>query len=108
MFGRAQRHRLTSCVDFVTAVLFVPFTEIRSLVHVLDDLSPAYPGVVSAERDLAFLSAVWNYAHLGTAEVVVEQILEPHSLNTQHAPNVVRFARMLRLHPIISIGIGIG
>ena len=89
------------------AVLFVPFGEVGRLVHVLDDLPPAHASVVGAEGNLAFLSAVRNHAHLSAAEVVIEEILEPHAFDTEHAPHVVRVSSLLG-HAIVAIGIGIG
>ena len=91
--------RLCDCVaelDFlaagkhlVAAVVFVPLSDGRVLVHVLDDISPADAGVVSTERDLAFLRAVRDDAHLGAAEIVVEQVLEPHSRDKEEVPRVL-------------------
>ena len=56
-------------------------------MHLFDDLPPADARVVCAERNFAFLRAVRDHAHFGAAEIVIEQVLEPHSLDTQHAPN---------------------
>ena len=81
---------MPSGVNGVALVLFVPIFEIRRFVHVLDDLPPADPGIVSAEGNLAFLRAVRNDAHLGAAEIIVEKILKPHALDAEHAPVVVR------------------
>src|SRR5262245_7883726 len=69
--------------------IFVPFRERRRHMHLLDDLAPAYAGVVGAERDLAFLRRVRNDALLGAAEIIVEQILEPHPSDEKHIPAVV-------------------
>ena len=55
-------------------------------LHLLDDVPPADAGVVGAEADLAHLRAVRDDAHLGAAEVVVEEILEPHAGDEEHAP----------------------
>src|SRR5207237_4727835 len=85
MLLRNVRHVVTGRVNGMAFVLFVPFFEICSLVHVLDDLTPTNAGVVSAEGNFAFLSAVGNHAHLGAAEVVVEKVLEPHAFNTKHS-----------------------
>src|SRR5437588_12394097 len=84
------RNVVAGRVNGVALVLFVPFFEVGSLVHVLDDLTPTNAGVISAEGNLAFLSAVGNHAHLGAAEVVIEKVLEPHAFNTKHAPIVTR------------------
>ena len=75
--------------NFVTAVVFVPLSDGRVLVHVLDDVSPADAGVVRTERNLAFLRAVGDDAHLGAAEIVVEEVLEPHSRDKQEVPRVL-------------------
>src|SRR5262249_18004205 len=58
------------------------------LVHVLDDVSPTDTRVVSTEGNLTFLSAVRNDAHLGATEVVVEEILEPHTGDKQEVPAI--------------------
>src|SRR6185503_435723 len=100
-------HRLACGVDLVPSMIFVPLGEASGLVHVLDDLAPADTSVVCAEGDLTFLSTVGNYAHLSAAEVVIKEILEPHSLDAEHAPRIVRISSLLR-HPIVTIGIGIG
>jgi len=57
-------------------------------MHVLDDLPPSHPGVVRAEGNLALLRGVRNDAHLSAPEVVVEQILEPHSRDEQEVPRI--------------------
>jgi hypothetical protein len=46
-------------------------------VHLFDDVSPTDPGVVRAERNLAFLGGVGDDALFGTPEVVIKEILEP-------------------------------
>ncbi len=74
--------------DFVTAVLFVPLGQSRGHVHLLDDVAPAHAGVVRAEADFAFLRGVGNDALLGAAEVVVEQILEPHAGDEEEVPAI--------------------
>src|SRR5437870_1413333 len=71
------------------SVLLVPFGDGRGLVHVLDDLPPTDSGVVRAEGDLTELGRVRNDAHLGTAEVVIEKVLEPHSGDKQEVPWIV-------------------
>src|SRR6185312_3173307 len=84
-------------------VLFVPFGEVCSLMHVLDDLPPADSGIVSAEANLAFLRAVGNDAHLSAAEIVVEQILEPHAFDAEYAPDIVWIVLSLCLHTVVAI-----
>ena len=73
-------------------VLFVPLGERRGHVHLLDDVAPADAGVVRAEGNLAFLRGVGNDALFGAAEIVVEQILEPHAGDEQEVPAVRRGA----------------
>src|SRR5438874_364733 len=70
------------------AVLFVPLGQRCRHVHLLDDVPPTHAGVVSAERDLTLLRGIWDDALLSTAEVVVEQILKPHSSNEQEVPAI--------------------
>ena len=74
--------------DLVTAVLLVPLGEGGGHVHLLDDVAPAYAGVVRAEADLTFLRGVGDDALLGTAEVVVEEVLEPHAGDEEEVPAV--------------------
>ena len=69
-------------------MLLVPLGERGGHVHLLDDVAPADAGVVGAEGDLAFLRGVGNDALLGAAEIVVEQILEPHAGDEQEVPAV--------------------
>src|SRR5215831_4766566 len=75
--------------DLVAAMLLVPFSDRRVLVHVLYDVAPADTGVVGAETDLAFLGAVRDDAHLGAAEVVIEQVLEPHARDEKEVPAIL-------------------
>ena len=74
--------------DFVTAMLLVPLGERGGHVHLLDDVPPAHAGVVGAEADLAFLGGVGDDALLGAAEVVVEEILEPHAGDEEEVPAI--------------------
>ena len=74
--------------DLVTAVLLIPLGEGGGHVHLLDDVAPADAGVVGAEADFAFLRGVGDDALLGAAEVVVEQILEPHAGDEEEVPAV--------------------
>src|SRR5947209_1929140 len=48
-----QLHFLTASENFVTAMFFVPLSDGRILVHVLDDIAPSDSGVICTERDLA-------------------------------------------------------
>ena len=84
-----NRHFFTVGEDLVTAVVLVPLGDRRVLVHVLDDVSPADTRVVCAEGNFAFLRAVGDDAHFGAAEIVVEEILEPHSRDKQEVPRVL-------------------
>ena len=83
-----EAHLLAAGEDLVTAVLLVPLGERGGHVHLLDDVAPAHAGVVRAEGDLAFLRGVGDDALLGAAEVVVEQVLEPHAGDEQEVPAV--------------------
>src|SRR5215218_6282723 len=98
MLRSFQRNWLTCCINFMAAMLFIPFSEVGRLVHVLDDLPPTHAGIVGAEGDLTFLSAVRNHAHLSAAKVIIEKILEPHAFDAEHAP-VVSGTRFLLVHP---------
>src|SRR5208283_849359 len=88
----AEVDALTFGVDFMLAVVLVPLGHGRVLVHVLDDLAPADAGVVGTEADFALLRAVGDDAHFGAAEVVVEEILEPHPRDEQEVPGILRAA----------------
>src|SRR5271166_2505197 len=92
VIGRRQRDLLVAGEDLVTSVLLVPLGESRGHVHLLDDVAPAHAGVVGAEADFAFLRGVGNDALLGAAEVVVEQVLEPHAGNEQEVPAIAAAA----------------
>src|SRR5574342_406194 len=74
--------------DLVPPLLFVPLRERRRHVHLLDDVAPADAGIVSAEGNLALLRSVRDDAALSPPEVVVEQILEPHSRDEQEVPAI--------------------
>src|SRR6202163_1551941 len=69
-------------------VLLIPLRKSGRHVHFLDNVPPAYAGIVGTEGNFAFLRRVWNNALLGPPEVVVEQILEPHAGNEQEVPTV--------------------
>ncbi len=79
---------LTAGEDLVASMLFVPLGQRGGHVHLLDDVSPTHTGVVGAEADLAFLGRVRNDALLRAAEVVVEEILEPHTCDEQEVPTI--------------------
>src|ERR1700687_1888714 len=76
-------------VDLVFAVRLIPLGDGRVLVHVLDDFAPAHAGVVRAEGDFTLLRGVGNDAHLGAAEVVVKEILEPHTGDEEEVPRIL-------------------
>ena len=89
--------------DLVTALIFVPLSDGRILVHVLDDVAPADAGVICTEADLAFLCAIGDDAHFGAAAVaglsqhwrlynarhLVEEVLKPHSGDKQEIPRIL-------------------
>jgi hypothetical protein len=81
-------HLFAAGEDFVPPVFFVPLGEGGRHVHLLDDVPPTHTRVVSAEGNLAFLRRVRNNALLGAPEVVIEQILEPHSGDEQEVPTI--------------------
>src|SRR5215470_3981416 len=85
---RSEIDALALGVDFVLAVGAVPLGDRCVFVHVFDDLAPADAGVVRAEGDFALLRGVRNDAHFGAAEVIVEQILEPHAGDEEEVPRV--------------------
>src|SRR5262249_46932356 len=58
--------------------------------------------VVRAERNLALLRSVRNDALLGAAEVVVEQVLEPHTRDEQEVPPVGGAS----LHDVVQRAVG--
>ena len=89
----AHADLLAAGEDFVTAMLLIPLGEGGGHVHLLDDVPPADAGVVGAEADLAFLRGVGDDALLGAAEVVVEEILEPHAGDEEEVPAI--FAALL-------------
>ena len=84
----AHADLLAAGEDLVTAVLLVPLGQRGGHVHLLDDVAPAHAGVVRAEADFAFLRGVGDDALLGAAEVVVEQILEPHAGDEEEVPAI--------------------
>src|SRR5258708_30790394 len=70
------------------SMFFVPLGDGRVLVHVLNYVAPTNSSIVSAKANFTFLSSVGNNAHLGAPEVVIEQILKPHSRHKQEVPTV--------------------
>src|SRR5208282_3756872 len=98
MFKALEIDALALGVDFMFAVILVPLGDRRVLVHVLDDLAPAYARVVGAEANFALLRGVRNDAHFGAAEVVVEKILEPHAGDEEEIPRI-----LAALHGVINL-----
>src|SRR5882757_9254502 len=92
VFVGAEVDILALGVNLVLAVVLVPLGDGRVLVHVLDDVAPSHTGVVRAEADFALLRAVGDDAHFGAAEIVIEQILEPHAGDEEEVPRVLRAA----------------
>ena len=88
VLGAGEVDLLASGEDFMPTVLLVPLGERGRHMHLLDDLPPPDPGVVGAERDLPFLRRVRDDAALGAAEVVVEEVLEPHAGHEQEVPSI--------------------
>ena len=84
-----ELHFLAAGEHLVTAVVLVPLCNGCVLVHMLDDVAPSDPRVISTERDLALLRAVGDDAHLCAAEIVVEEVLEPHPRDEQEVPRVL-------------------
>src|SRR6185369_14033732 len=87
--------------DLVAAMLLVPLRDRRVLVHGLDDVSPTDTRVVSTEGNFTFLSAVRDDAHFSATEVVVEQVLEPHTRDEQEVP-AIRTALLDVLHAAVT------
>src|SRR5437879_4795461 len=82
-------HFLAARKNLVPPMLFIPLGQRSSHVHLLDDVPPSHARVVSAERNLPLLRRIRDNALLGSAEVVVKQILKPHSRNKQEVPPIL-------------------
>src|SRR5262249_47397396 len=89
VFIRLEVDVLPLGVDLMLAVRAVPLRDGRVLMHILDNLPPADAGVVSTKGNFALLRGIRDDAHLGAAEVVVEQVLEPHSSNEEEVPRIL-------------------
>src|SRR5580692_8627877 len=89
MLRAAELHALPAGENLMPAVLFVPLAQRGGHMHLLDDVPPTHPGVVSAKRNLTLLRRVGDDALLGPAEIVVEQILEPHARHEQQVPPIL-------------------
>ena len=106
MLLRNVRNVMARGVNGMALIFLVPISEVRGLMHVLDNLPPADAGVVGAERNLAFLGAVGNDAHLCAAKIVVEKILKPHAFDAEHTPVVGRVGVLAGArHAIVAIGV---
>src|SRR5580765_3369500 len=88
MIGGSQWHIFGGGKYLVTAARFVPIHQRRRHVHFFHNLAPSHTCVISAKRDLAFLSCVGDDAHLSAAEVIIKQVLKPHARNKQEIPAV--------------------
>jgi hypothetical protein len=51
--------------------------------------------VVRAEGNFALLRGVGDDAHFGAAEVIVEEVLEPHAGDEEEVPRIFRLAPLL-------------
>src|SRR5262245_43885777 len=89
MINAVEVDRFAAGKDLVPASFLVPLRERGSRVHFLDDVSPTDSRVISAERYLTFLSRVGDYALLGAAEIVIEQVLKPHSSDEEKIPSIL-------------------
>src|ERR1039458_8621340 len=88
VFLAFQLDGLAAGKNLVLAVLLIPFREGRGHVHLLDDVAPADAGIVGAEGDLAFLGGVGDDALFGAAEIVIEEILKPHTGDEEEVPAI--------------------
>src|ERR1700683_1906551 len=72
-------------VDFVATVCPVPFRQCSSLALVLDDFSPT-TAVVRTKADFTLGSGHGNSGIANSREIVVEGILEPHTVKDHDSP----------------------
>src|SRR4051812_26539157 len=100
MLRTAELHALATGKNLVTPVLLIPLRQSGGHMHLLNNLPPTYPGVVSAKRDLSFLRSVWNDALLGAPKIVVKEILKPHPRHEQQVPPVASPAHNVRHRPV--------
>src|SRR6266852_3551365 len=84
-----EPYLLAAGEDLVPPALVVPLGERGGHVHLLDDVAPADAGVVRAEGNFAFLGRVGDNALLSAPEIVVEQILKPHTGDEQEVPAIL-------------------
>src|SRR6202021_984563 len=83
-----QANLLAAREDFMPPLLLGPLGWRGRHVHLFDNVAPADARVIRAEADLAFLRRVRNNALLGAAEVVVEEVLEPHAGDKEKIPAI--------------------
>src|SRR5580658_8877195 len=99
MFRTAELHTLPAGENLMPAVFLVPLGQRGRHVHLLDDVPPTHPRVVSAEGYLTLLRGVRDNTLLRSPEIVVEQILEPHARHEQKVPAVTPAAQDVRHGP---------
>src|SRR5688572_23306762 len=75
--------------NFMAALVGIPLGQGGGHVHLFNDIAPTDAGIVSTEADFAFLRGVRDDALLGAAEIVIKEILEPHSGNEQEVPTIL-------------------
>src|ERR1051326_6751974 len=89
MIESRQRHGLISRIDLMSSFLSIPFSDGGILMEIFNDLPPSNACVIGAEGDFSFLRSVRNDAHFGAAEIIVEEILEPHAGHEHEVPAVL-------------------
>src|SRR5579864_672940 len=100
MFGTAEVDAFAAGKNLMPAVLLVPLGQRGGHVHLLDNVPPSHPRVISAEGNLSLLRGVGDNALLCSAEIVVEQILEPHARHEQQVPAVAPSAQDVSHRPL--------
>src|ERR1700756_1164100 len=100
MFGTAKVDALAAGKNLMPPMLLIPLCQSGGHVHLLDDVPPAHPGVVSAKGNLSLLRSVGDNALLGPAEIVFEQILEPLARHEQQVPAVAPAAEDVSHRPL--------
>jgi len=58
-------------------------------MHLFHDISPTHSRVIGAEGDFSFLGREGNDASFGSPEIVVKEILEPHTGDEEEIPPVL-------------------
>src|SRR5229473_8161743 len=88
--------RLVVHLDFLAArknlvppMLLIPLGQGSGHVHLLNNVPPPHPSVVSAERYLPLLRRIRDNALLRPPEVVIKQVLKPHPRNKQEVPPIL-------------------